>query len=837
MTILYNATSTIQNVTDTGSFSITGGSLTVTSAASQISTSLTVASGASLTASGSGTTFVASAAATLDGANLYASGGAVLTLTGATTYTASPGSTIQASGKGSEIDLSKVTTLTGSTSNTLYVTATSGGEVNMSEVNSNPVGRVFFSSTGSGSVLDLSSLATINGDPNDYTSSLTDSTGGTVLDPLLTSLIHTDLDLDGSGAIATRQITSFTSASLNLSGGKPDLSNLATITDGNLYASGGATLALPALTGFTSTGSTTIQASGAGSVVDLTSQTKLVGAPTYYALSINAESGGEVNLSKVTSQPTGRVVLYSYGAGSVIDISALPEVLSDTSYNSSLEAGNGGKILDGSLTTLSRADYHLDDSMSSLDASHIAAMASSNVYVAGGADLAFPALTASSWSYGGGITIQASGKGTVLDLTNLTTLSGAPTYYALSINAESGGEVNLSKVTSQPTGRVLLYSYGTGSVIDISALPEVMSDTYYNSSLEAGGGGAILDGALTTLNHADYHLDDGASSLDASHITTIASANLYVGGGADLTFPSLTSWTYPQGSTVQASGQGTVFDLSSLTTLAGATTYYTLAINAESGGEINLSKVTSQPTGRVAFYSYGTGSVIDISALPEVLSDTSYNSSLEAGGGGKILDGSLTTLHDADYRLDDSSSSLDASHITTIVSSGIYAAGGADVAFPALTSYAYPTGATIEASGAGTVLDLTNFTTLDERPTYYDLSVYAEYGGEVNLSKVTSQPTGRVQFYAYSAGSVIDISALPEVLSDTSYNSSLEAGGGAKILDGSLTTLSHADYRLDDSTSSIDATHLSTITSSNIYVAGARTLPSRLSPRSPIRRA
>ena len=61
---------------------ITGGSLTVTSGTSQISGALTVAAGATLSASGSGTTFTATGATTIDGANLYAASGRVLGLAG-----------------------------------------------------------------------------------------------------------------------------------------------------------------------------------------------------------------------------------------------------------------------------------------------------------------------------------------------------------------------------------------------------------------------------------------------------------------------------------------------------------------------------------------------------------------------------------------------------------------------------------------------------------------------------------------------------------------------------------------------------------------------------------
>ena len=50
--------------------------------------------------------------------------------------------------------------------------------------------------------------------------------------------------------------------------------------------------------------------------------------------------------------------------------------------------------------------------------------------------------------------------------------------------------------------------------------------------------------------------------------------------------------------------------------------------------------------------------------------------------------------------------------------------------------------------GAGSVLALPAYTTLQGAAGYNDIYVNATGGGEVNLSKVTSHAGGRVQFYA-----------------------------------------------------------------------------------------
>ena len=78
----YNGNSTIESVTDNAAIDITGGSLTVTSGASTVSGAFSVAAGASLSASGAGTTFTATGSTTIDGANLFASSGASLSVAG-----------------------------------------------------------------------------------------------------------------------------------------------------------------------------------------------------------------------------------------------------------------------------------------------------------------------------------------------------------------------------------------------------------------------------------------------------------------------------------------------------------------------------------------------------------------------------------------------------------------------------------------------------------------------------------------------------------------------------------------------------------------------------------
>ena len=107
-------------------------------------------------------------------------------------------------------------------------------------------------------------------------------------------------------------------------------------------------------------------------------------------------------------------------------------------------------------------------------------------------------MTALSTPSGYDVTIQASGtsgsNGTgtpsEIDLSHVTTLTGT-TNNVIFFNAYSGGEVDLSHLASNPTGRNFFQVSGTGSVLDLSALPAIVSDQGNNSLLSVTSGGTV----------------------------------------------------------------------------------------------------------------------------------------------------------------------------------------------------------------------------------------------------------------------------------------------------------------------------------------------------------
>ena len=326
LTITYDGTSSIQNLTDNAAIDIAGGSLTFTSGTSQVGGSLTVGGGATLSASGAGTTFTATGPTSIDGAILYASGGAVVAFptVNALSSTSGYSVTIQASGTSgtngtgtpSEIDLSHVTTLTGTTDDLIFFNAYAGGKVDLSHLTSNPTGRHYFQVSGTGSVLDLSSLPTIVSDQSNN-SLLSVVSGGTVIDPLLNTLTRTDLTIDGTATIPTKaeiNASVYRRATITVNSGTPNFSGLTSISGDQVFAYGGAIVAFPKVTALSSPSgySVTIQASGTSgtngtgtpSEIDLSHVTTLTGT-TDDLIFFNAYAGGKVDLSHLTSNPTG----------------------------------------------------------------------------------------------------------------------------------------------------------------------------------------------------------------------------------------------------------------------------------------------------------------------------------------------------------------------------------------------------------------------------------------------------------------------------------------------------------------------------------------------------
>ena len=176
-------------------------------------------SGSALT----GATGNAPATATASAANFEVSGGATLSLPRAlASYTQPVGccytGTLEATGTGSLLSLTGLTSIADTSSGSTLVEALAGGDVELPLL-AQISGSISFQSTGTGSLLNLSSLQSLTS--NGGSQSLTITQGGTVLDPDLATLASVTITTDSTGTftLPASQTFSFPSGTTTISTG------------------------------------------------------------------------------------------------------------------------------------------------------------------------------------------------------------------------------------------------------------------------------------------------------------------------------------------------------------------------------------------------------------------------------------------------------------------------------------------------------------------------------------------------------------------------------------------------------------------------------------------
>ncbi len=217
-------------------------------------------------------------------------------------------------------------------------------------------------------------------------------------------------------------------------------------------------------------------------------------------------------------------------------------------------------------------------------------------------------------------TIQAQGVGREIDLSSLTTMTGAWEGYTyrddrLYLRALEGGKLNFSGLTEITSGVTDIVADGSNSLIDLSNLTQFIDNDNNPSQLVASNGGTILVPILTTLDGVNLNLNgtgtldtsgfvnyyNGSATIngiipdfsnlasvsasvfslinnsivDLSSVSDINYSQHYVSNGSKLDLSGATSYTTRYNSTIQAQGVGSEIDLSSLTTMTGAWEGYT----------------------------------------------------------------------------------------------------------------------------------------------------------------------------------------------------------------------------------------------------------------------
>ncbi|MCH7995750.1 MAG: hypothetical protein IIB57_15085 [Planctomycetes bacterium] len=253
----------------------------------------------------------------------------------------------------------------------------------------------------------------------------------------------------------------------------------------------------------------------------------------------------------------------------------------------SITVRDGGTILAAPFTSLEGITLIIDGPSNVFDVSQIMSLDESSVTIDGAADISFPLVSAYTGSSGCATeTLQATGAGSILNLSTVTTLE-AFTCGNVVVFARLGGLVDLSHL-SVLSGNLVLRSEGVGSEIRLNQIA-VMTD----GGVTVRDGGTIVAAPFTTLEGITLTVDGPGNTIDLSQITSIDVSNVTIDGGAQVSFPLLTAYEGSIGcasETLKAVGAGSVLDLSSVTDLTSGDCGF-LRVSALSGGVVDLTSL------------------------------------------------------------------------------------------------------------------------------------------------------------------------------------------------------------------------------------------------------
>ncbi len=288
-------------------------------------------------------------ATTLDGGNVFANGGSTMNLSNVASYITDTGTnnsrTFQAN-DASTLDFSGLTDLTGGGFiRNLGVNANSGSSIDMSSLTNYLGGATRFAADGAGSSIDLDSLAIFNSTGSSVQARFQAVDGGTINAGALTTIqaggsAGNLFQVDGAGStINAGSLTDVINTRLELTnGGTHDFSGVTNFLGSDASADSGVTLDLSGVTSYdTNGGGNGVRANsseGAGTKIDLSNLSTVIGGSFIRRWENSATDGGEIDLSALAEVTSGSVSFVADGAGSLIDLSVLQTINAITTAGS-----------------------------------------------------------------------------------------------------------------------------------------------------------------------------------------------------------------------------------------------------------------------------------------------------------------------------------------------------------------------------------------------------------------------------------------------------------------------------------------------------------------------
>jgi DNA-binding Xre family transcriptional regulator len=277
-------------------------------------------------------------------ADLSIDGGAVVTLPILTRHEQGSGCSVnfwEVSGSGSVLDLSSLQHLTGSDCGYLTVQAMAGGTIVLDQLPELAEGSLNFVADGTNSLVDLGALRESQAILRPVAFEARNA--GTIRVPLLAGGPTVTVAIRSGGAVSVEQMRLL--RGLSVSETTLDLVEMTQFFTGNLTVGEGAVLRLPGLAHHdqgTGCAVNTWTVSGAGSVLDLSSLTNLLGGRCG-SLELEASDGGTIDLRRLASITEGTVRILADGSDSRIELDVLENFLSP-SATSRVMITNGGTL-------------------------------------------------------------------------------------------------------------------------------------------------------------------------------------------------------------------------------------------------------------------------------------------------------------------------------------------------------------------------------------------------------------------------------------------------------------------------------------------------------------
>jgi hypothetical protein len=531
---------------------------------------------------------------------------------------------------------------------------------------------------------------------------------------------------------------------------------------------------------------TTLEAQGAGSLLDLSNVTTFNGGGFVNAV-LSANTGGKIEMENVSSIVNGATFVEASGANSRIELNALTTFSRTiTTDFAELRVSGGGVLNTPNLTTVgNRVGVQVDGSTSSISLSNVTSADTVSFRALNGGIVNLSSLT-SYTADSNGSTFRATGTGGKVDMSALTNFDGG-TFVTSIVQAESGGLVEMENVTTLDTGSYL-FDATAGGTINLSALTTLTRTNFADAArLRATGGGTIITPNLASIGTLLVEVDGATSSVNLASLTSVNSTSFTALNGGTVSPTSLANYSASNsGSNILATGTGSLVEMSSVTTFSGGTFNRTNIIATE--GRVELGNVAQIVNGITNIEAYDGGRVVLTDLTTFSRSFNSDAGRLRATNGGTIESPNLASVSDVNVEVSGATSSIDLSSLDTASFTNFTASNGGTISAPAMTSYVTGNLANIRAESGGSI-DFSGVTDF-QGGLFFNTDIIAN-SGTIDLRSVTSISIGATDIRATNGGS-INLTSLATIapnylgdnrilLADTTGTIELNASGTTTI--------------------------------------------------------